>query len=238
MLPNLFLVYYGFVAFHTEPLQVCADMLRQGFDVGMSLGETGIAFFNSIQHVRAALMAGDKLPSLLEKVNYYLTLTNAYQNDIAKVFHFVQQETISILIDNGGASCLTPHAVDEPTGTTNEILLGMIYFHRAIQAYWQGHNERCRHYIKKVSLSATPDFWRLLFITFIDGMNSCQLLKRTSNGKLRSLPRNESSSQLRSIPGKAIEKLKAAASHSSSNFGNKVRYNQTLFICSCFLYKS
>ncbi|KAL3780003.1 hypothetical protein ACHAW5_008324 [Stephanodiscus triporus] len=43
LLPNLYLVYYCFVAFHTEPMQACANMLRQGFDAGMSLGETGIA---------------------------------------------------------------------------------------------------------------------------------------------------------------------------------------------------
>jgi hypothetical protein len=215
--PLLYFSYYGFVAFHTEPLQVCADMLRQGFDAGMSLGETGIAFLNSTQHIKSALMAGDRLPTLLEKMDYYLKLANTYQNETVKVFLSIPRETISILIDNGGAFSSTPHSIDLPTDTANEKVLELIYFYRAILAYWQGHSERCQHYIKKFSHSTMSDTWRLLFITFIDGMNSFQLLKRTSNGRLRSIPRN------------AIIVFKNAASLSSWNFLNKVRYDQTPF---------
>jgi hypothetical protein len=222
LLPNLYLVYYGFFAFHTEPLQVCADMLRQGFDAGMSLGETGVAFFNSVQHIRIALMSGERLPTLLEKVDYYLRLANTYQNETAKVFLSFQRETISILMGKEGT------AIDVPDASSEYILSGM-YFNRVIQAYWQGHSERCRHYIQKYSHSTRSDSWRLLFTALIEGLNSFRLLKRTVNGKLRPLPRNESSSKLKSIPEKAIEELKTAASHSSSNFCNKVRYNQMLF---------
>jgi hypothetical protein len=205
LLPNLYLIYYGFVAFHTEPMQVCADMLRQGFDAGMSLGETGVAFFNSIQHVRTALMAGERLPTLLEKVDYYLKLANTYQSETAQVFFSAYRETISILMGKGGPT------IDVPD-TASENILAAIYFNRVIQAYWQGYSERCQHYIKKSSHFTYSSPWRLLFITFIDGMNSFQLLKRTSNGKLRSIPRN------------AIIVLKKAASLSSWNFLNKVRY--------------
>jgi len=222
LLPNLYLIYYSFVAFHAEPLQVCANMLRQGFDAGMSLGETGVALFNSIQHIRSAFMAGERLPTLLEKVDYYLKLANTYQNETAQVFLSCHRETISILMGKGGTAT-------DVLDTASENVLPGIYFTYAIQAYWQGHNERCRHYIKKSSHSTRSDKWRLPFNTFIEGMNSFRLLKRTVNGKLRSLPRNESSSKLKSIPEKAIEELKNAASHSSSNFCNKVRYNQTLF---------
>jgi hypothetical protein len=218
LLPNLYLGYYSFVAFYTEPLQVCADMLQQGFDAGMSLGETGVAFFNSSHHVRTALMAGDRLPTLLEKVDYYLRLANTYQNETAKAFLSFQRETISILMGKEG------NTIDVPDAASEYILSG-VYFNRAIQAYWQGHSERCQHCIKKLLLSKNVDTWRLLFITFIDGMNSFQLLKRTSNGKLRSIPRN------------AIIVLKKAASLSSWNFLNKVRYDQHLWMLlfSCFL---
>jgi predicted ATPase len=208
LLPNLYLSYYGFVAFHTEPLQVCANMLRQGFDVGMSLGETGIAFFNLSRYIEIALMAGDKLPTLLEKVDYYLKLANTYQNETAKLFLSLHRERISILMDKEGT------AIDVPD-TASENVLSSVYFNRAIQAYWQGHSERCQHYIKKSSYTTNSDACQLLLITFIDGMNSFQLLKRTSNGKLRSIPRN------------AIIVLKNVASLSSWNFLNKVRYDQT-----------
>ena len=149
-------------------------------------------------------MAGDRLPTLLEKVDYYLKLTNTYQNETAKASFSLLLETISILMGKGG------NAIDVPDAAS-EHFLSVIHFHRAMQAHWQGHSERCQHYIKKLLLSKTVDIWRLLFITFIDGMNSFQLLKRTSNGKLRSIPRN------------AIIVLKNAASLSSWNFLNKVR---------------
>ena len=220
-LPFLYCAYYGFVAFHTEPLQLCAAMLRQGFDAGMSLGDTGNAFFNSVQHIKTALVAGDRLPTLLQEVDYYLKLATTYQNESAKMFLSVNRGTISLLL--GGEPSLTPHAIDVPNNTANADVLVPIYYHRAIQAYWQGHNERCEHYIGKwLKISSTMGM--IKFITFLQGMNSFQLLKRTSNGRLRSLPRN------------AILVLKAAASLSDCNFSNKVRCNRSLFDAVVFLF--
>ena len=218
-LPQLYVVYYGFVAPHTEPLQSCADMLRQGFHAGMSLGETGIAFFNASFHIPTAVAAGNRLPTLLEKVDYYLKLANTYQNEITKTFLSINRETISTLIGNGGPSSSTPFAIDAPTDTENTNVLEALYSHRAIQAYWQGYPERCQHYIGKFNILPNSNFWswRLHIIAFIEGMNSFQLLKRTSNGMLRSIPRN------------TILVLKTAASLSSWNWQNKVRNNHPHF---------
>jgi hypothetical protein len=210
-LPQLYLVYYEFVAPYTEPLLSCANMLRQGFDACMSLGETGIAFLNSVCHIWTAMVAGKRLPTVLEKVDYYLKLANTDQNDIAKTFLSVHRETISILIGNRGSSSSTPFAIDVPTGAQDTTVLEVVYFNRAIEAYWQGYSERCQHFIRKLTLLPSSYFWRLHIITFIEGMNSFQLLKRTSNGRLRSIPRN------------AILVLKTAASFSSWNWRNKVR---------------
>jgi hypothetical protein len=216
LLPNLYFVYYGYVAFHTVPLQVCADMLRQGFDVGMSLVETGVAFFNAIHHLRTSLMSGERLPTLLEKLDYYLKLANTYQNETAKLFLSLHRETISILMGNEGT------AIDVPD-VASENVLSAVYFNRVIQAYWQGHSERCQYYITKSSKVKNSAPWRLLFTTFIEGMNSFRVQKKTS--KFRSIPRN------------AIIVFKNMASLSSSNFLNKVRYDQHLWMLlfSCFL---
>jgi ATP-dependent RNA helicase DDX31/DBP7 len=216
-LPQLYVVYYGFVAPHTEPLPTCADMLRQGFDAGMSLGETGIAFFNASFHIPTAMVAGNRLPTLMEKVDYYLKLANTYQNEITKTFISINRETISILIGDGGPSSSSTYAIDAPTDTENTNFLEALYYNRAIQAYWQGYSERCQHYIAKFILLPSSIMWRLHFSTFIEGMNAFQLLKRTSNGRLRSIPRN------------AILVLKTAASLSSWNWQNKVRYNHPHF---------
>jgi hypothetical protein len=224
-LPFLYLVYNSFIAPYTEPLQTCADMLWQGFNVGMSLGESGIAFFNSIQHIRIAVMAGERLPTLLEKVDFYLEQTNTYQNEIAKAYHYIYRDTILILINKAGTSGSSHHAVDVPTDSANAKVLEAIYFQRAIQAYWQGHNERCQYYIGKFLLRERSNMCRLRFIMFINGMNSSQLLKNNSSRNTRSISKKE----LKSVLKNAIEVLKTAARHMCWNFLNKVRYNQCLF---------
>ncbi len=216
-LPNLYPAYYGMIAPFTEPLQSCADMLRQGFDAGMSIGETGAGFFNSLHHIRTALAAGEGLPILLAKVDYYMKLTDIYQHEFSKANLSVNRETISVLIGNEGITSSTHHAIDEPINGRNARILESVYYHRAIQAYWQGYSERCQHYIRKFILQHPHAIWRMHIITFIEGMISFQLLKRTSNGRLRSIPRN------------AILVLKTAASLSSWNWQNKVRCNHPHF---------
>ena len=65
LISTLFFLYYGFVAIHMEPIQSCADMLRRGFDIGMSSGETLSAFFNSNHFIRLSLIGGINLPDLI-----------------------------------------------------------------------------------------------------------------------------------------------------------------------------
>ena len=223
-LPTLYLVYYGFIAINTEPLQLCAEMLRQGFDVGMSLGESGMAFFNAIQHIRIALAVGDSLPILLEKVDYYLALANTYQNEIAKAYLSIYRGTISTLIDKGVSTSASPLAIGVPTETANANILESIHNHRAIQAYWQGYSERCQHYIAKLpQKSAHLGKLNRMIIVFIHGMNSFQLMKCKSSIKMLSISK------------KAIKELKTAASLSGWNFSNKVRYAELMLI---FLFSS
>jgi hypothetical protein len=190
-LPYLYLVYYSFIAHYTEPLQMCADMLWQGFNAGMSLGESGIAFFNSSLHVRTALIAGERLPTLLEKVDYYLKLTNIYQNEITKAFLTINLETISILIDGGATSSAQPSNDIPSTESTNASILEALYSQHAIQAYWKGHSERCQYNIRKFLLHVTSDTCRLQFITFIHGLNLSQLLKDNSGRHTRSISKKK-----------------------------------------------
>ena len=212
------MVYFGIIAPRTEPLQTCADMLRQGFDAGMSLGETGISFLNSSCHITTAIVAGIRLPTVLEKVDYYLKLANTYQNEMIKTFLSINRETISILIGNGGPSISTTYAIDAPTDRECTLFLEALYFNHAVQSYWQGYSKRSQYYMGKFILLPSSSFCRLYLSTFIEGMNSFQLMKRT--------PKNR---RLRSIPRKAILVLKTAASHSSWNWQNKVRYNHPHF---------
>ncbi len=209
-LPNLYSLYYGFIAHYTEPLQTCADMTRQGFEAGMSLGDVGSAFLNAYCHIRTAIVAGARLPTLMERVDYYLKLTSTYQQETSKVFLSIFRGTISILIDKGESTSSSPYAITVPTDTTNTSLLESIYLHSAIQAFWQCHHERCQYYIDEF-VSVSCDVWRVQLITFLQGVNSFYLMKVKATLSLRTKTR------------KAIRVVKTAASRSCWNFANKVR---------------
>ncbi len=218
MVPQHHLIYWSLVAFHTESLQTCAEMTRQGFEAGMSIGDSGNAFLCASQYIRTAIVAGDRLPTLLEKVDYYLMMAESYQNEMVKAFLCIFRGTISKLIDNGVSTSSSPYIVDVPTNATDAIALDTINFHRGIQAYWQGHNDRCQHYMGKL-LHKVIDAGKLnsIIVVFINGMNSFQLMRKQPRIKLQTFTK------------KAIAMLKTAAIHSSWNFENKVRSNQSIF---------
>lgn len=222
---NFYQAYYGYLGLLNEPLQTCAGMLRQGFNACMSVGETGLAFFNSVQYIRAEFMAGERLPIILEKVDYFLKLTYSLPNELSKPLLVRTRETISALIENGESSSSKFHTNDEPTDLTSDNHLAGVYFHRAIQAYWRGYSERCQYFIGKFSSLLEFDTFRHLYVTFIEGLNAFQLLRNASSGG-RSRAVSNNAAILTTI-WDAIEDLRAAASFSSWNFQNKVRYKQS-----------
>ncbi len=222
MVPDLHAVYYGCLAPYTEPLQTCADMLRQGFDAGMSLGETGTAFLNASLHIRTALIAGDRLPTLLEKVDCYLKQMIMNQDENAKPYIFIFRGTISVLIDKEDTTSLSrSDAFGAPTDTENSNLLESMYFHLAIQVFWLGHSERCQYFIEKFLRQTTSDIsdmCRLQFITFIQGINSFRLMRVKHTVKLEAVTK------------KAIKMLNTAASLSNWNFRNKVSFDTLVLL--------
>jgi hypothetical protein len=244
-LPRLYLLYYGFFAHHTEPLQSCADMLRQGFDVAMSLGETGFAFLNAAQHIGFALASGERLPTILDRADYYLKLSDVHANDFGKIFQPIYRGLISELIDKGESISSNCHSNVAPDSFVSSILkevaltaasqfptlmvkyggamliIQQMNFTRAIQAFWQGHTKRCQYYIGKYLETISDDGTICsTIIPFFDGLNTFRILNAKSKAKLTAIPKN-----IKHIIG-VFETL---ASHSSWNFRNKVRYSLSLF---------
>ena len=233
-LPTLYFLYYGSFAHHTEPLQSCADMLRQGFDAAMSLGEIGVAFLNALQHIGCAFASGERLPTLLDRADYYLELAEVHANHFAKIFHPISRGMISELIDKGKSSrsnvapdsfvssilkevVLTaasqfPTLVAKYGGAAS--ILQSIHFTRAIQAFWQGHTKRCQYHIGKY-LETRSDYGLLAstMVPFFDGLNTFRLLNEKPKAKLKAVPKNIKN---------GIAVLETAATHSSWNFRNKV----------------
>jgi hypothetical protein len=245
VLPRIYGLYYGGLAHHTEPLQSCADMLRQGFDTAMSLGETGFAFLNAGMHITYAYAAGERLPTLFYRADYYLELTDVHAHDFAKIFHPIFHGMISELIDKGESTSSNCHSNVAPDSFVSSILkdlvltaasqfptlmvkyggatviLQVMHFSRAIQAFWHGHTKRCQYYVGKY-LEIRSDYGTLdsTMVPFYDGLNTFRLLNENSKAKRKDIPKNITND---------IAVLETAASHSSWNFRNKVRNSQSLF---------
>ena len=155
----------------------------------------------------------ENLQKILQKNDDYLTLTNLYQHKLMKSHLLIFRDTISTLIDQGkSTSSNTDSNCSENAEDTTVHTSRFIFFHRASQAFWLGHTERCHHYFLKVlQLSVVIAKLANIIATFYQGLNTFQLLKRQNTAKLRAITRN------------AIKVLKAAQSHSDWNFSNKVR---------------
>lgn len=215
--PRMYRVYYGLVACHTESLQSCADMLCQAFVTGMTLGECAAALSNSLIHTDILFLAGENLPTLLKRVDYYLELSDRYKNKFSHTYLLHLRGTISVLIDKGGSSSSKPLPDDNYTadyGSASKVM----NFHRAIQAFWLGHNERCHHFVGKAEETEQRVGEPMkMTISFLYGLNAFHVMKRQSSAKVRA------------IPGNSVSTLKAAEAHSSWNFSNKVRSAAKIF---------
>ena len=215
-IPDIHLSYYGFVAWRTEPLQTCTKKHGQAFDVGMSLGESGMAFNNSVCQIRSSILAGDRLPSLMEKLDYYMKLADAYNNELGKLFFTIFHSTIAILIGGGESS-------HNSAGTLSELAIQRfseaLHFHSALRAYWQGYYERSQHFVDKmIKVTAKSEMGQLSYtvINFFNGLNTFELMKAKVTNKLRATAM------------RSLEVLKNASVHSSWNFKNKVSNIQPL----------
>ena len=224
-IPVTYSVYYFFVAWHSEPLQICAEKLRRGFEVGMSLGDSHTAFYNSLQQVTFAILAGERLPTLLEKVDYYFGLANIYKDNLGKRSFSFHRHTIEILIGGGESwwmgiklQCLALKPAK---------VLENLYFFSALKTYWQGQSKRCKYYVEKMlAVIATSNQFiagpqTYYFIVFINGLNTLELMKSHQTLTLMR--------KLKSTAVKALAVLKVASAYSSWNFQNKVSYVPCLF---------
>jgi hypothetical protein len=207
--------YYGFVAWRTEPLQTCAKKLGQGFDVGMSIGEPDTAFTNSVHQIKSLILAGDRLPSLMEKVDYFMQKADTYNNDIGIISFSIYRGTIAILINGGDSS----HCPEVLSATAIQKFSEAIHFHSALRAYWQGHHSRSQYFVDKM-MKVTPvsEMGQLnaTYITFISCLNTLELMKTNYT------------TTLRAVAVRAIKVIKKASEHSSWNFKNKVSNIQPL----------
>jgi hypothetical protein len=210
-IPDTYGTYYGFVAWRTEPLQNCAKKLGQGFDVGMSIGESDAAFTNSVHQIKSLILAGDRLPSLMKKVDYFMQKADTYSNVLGKIFFSIYRGTIAVLINGGDSDILSETAIQKFSEA--------MHFHSALRAFWQGHHSRSHYFVNKM-MQVTGSEMGLLngtVVHFFNGLNSIELMRIQFLAKFRT------------IAVRAIKVLKKASEHSSWNFKNKVSNIQPLY---------
>jgi hypothetical protein len=207
LLNHSFLSYYGHVAFHFEPFQLCCKKLQQSLDALMLHGDVFMAGFYMCQYMKLAFPAGEQLPTLLEKVDSFLESAETYKLDIVKPFLANFRCTIVTLMGSGDLH----EQYDLPTKLYTEAK----YVHAAIKAFWQGYTERCQHFIDKFLVlhksSSSAGNLMVISISFIHGLTTFQLMKKNFSVRLRTTALE------------VIKVLKHLRKFSRWNFQNKVR---------------
>jgi len=148
-IPELYFQFYGRVAWRFEPLQVCADNLRRGFETGLSSGNNEMGLQCAFHAIKTAIVSGANLKSTLKEIDYYLHLLKTYKSAEVKNFMLNIRETVSVLIDKEDATGIQEKAVFGDLNDPSNKLRDVLFYHRAIRAYWSGYTERCYYYSEK-----------------------------------------------------------------------------------------
>jgi len=135
--------FYGRIAWHYEPFQVCGDNLRRGFESGLSSG-SNLGFHCAFHVIKTAIISGEKLDSLLKEIDYYLHLLKTYKSELMKNALLISRETVSALIDKGEATSIEAKVFNNSSQEP-------VFFHQAYRAFWSGYTVRCHHYFEKCS---------------------------------------------------------------------------------------
>jgi hypothetical protein len=148
-IPELYLNFYGRIAWRFEPFQAGIGNLRHSFEAGLSYGNNDMGMHCGIHVIKYLLFSGANLRSILKEIDYYLRLLETYKSEMARNFLLTWRETVSMLIDNGQATSIQAKAclgdLEDPGNKMREAF----FHHSAIRCFWLGHTERCRYYSEK-----------------------------------------------------------------------------------------
>ncbi|KAK1746792.1 putative AAA ATPase [Skeletonema marinoi] len=215
-IPELYMNFYGRVAWRFEPFQAGVHKLRQCLDAGLSSGRSDIGLFCGLNEIKYALCSGANLKSLLKRIDYYLHLMETYRSEATKNNVLLMRETVSFLIDNGQATSIEASACVGDLNDPKNKLREAFFYYSAIRCFWLGHNGRCRYYGKK----CIDLFWQGGQVTsyvakFYLGLNSLGLIRKKSEVQLN-----------KEVVRVATAAMKDAADNSDWNFSNKFRLLQ------------
>jgi hypothetical protein len=199
---------YSYVHQHCYPMQKVADSALKGYEFGIASGDTVSAFFNAVQHIRLSILGGTRLPDLLRETDKYLSIAGHHRNTMSRAFLLTFRQTISTLI--GVNTGVTTDQAESREVTERPVASN---FHQALQSFWLGYNERCRHYVEKLlDMSQAGGNHRTL-ATFYYGLNAFSLSRK---GQLIK------AAKLKQVAKDALTLLSEAEELSAWNYRNKV----------------
>mmetsp|Transcript_23122 Transcript_23122/g.33019 ORF Transcript_23122/g.33019 Transcript_23122/m.33019 type:complete len:804 (-) Transcript_23122:247-2658(-) len=191
----------------------CSNKLRKGFASGLSSGDANTAFFCASHGVYFSIISAEKdLTSLLKEIDYYLLLLETHKSELTKKFLLCFRETVATLIDRGettGIDAKLSYADAYDLGPGNK-LLASLYFQEVFRNYWLGYTERCHHYAQKSMSISKQENFSTSIMKFYHGLNILDILKKKA-----SYPKSLEVDEI-------IESMKVAASHTETNFRNKL----------------
>ena len=147
-IPDLYLNYYGRIAWRFEPFQEGIVRLRQGFEAGLSSGHADMGFHCLVHLIKLAIVSGVNLKSILKDIDYHLQLLKTYKSAMSKYILYFR-ETVSLFIDKGEATGIEEKAFGDPNEENKPMRDDVLFYHKAIRAFWSGHTEQCRYYSEK-----------------------------------------------------------------------------------------
>ncbi|KAL3760940.1 hypothetical protein ACHAWU_009619 [Discostella pseudostelligera] len=219
LVPKTFACYYGFIAVHSEPLHVCVDCLRRGFDVGISgAGAINFAFFNSVFLVRNALLSGENLLCLRKEVDYHLDIMARFKHTVFRDPVLAYRETISKLIDKAQSPTMNEHRNSENStfDSMNTQRSNVIMFlNIVLQSFWLGHSDRCEHYAKRALNLRLLGSQNWLVLLFYAALNAFRVYRKGKRGATQL-------ANLRLNCADALNKMRPFAALSPSNYNGKV----------------
>ena len=133
---NVYTCFYGFIAVNTVPLQTCAEMLRRGYEMGMSLGSPADGFHAGIHYLHKAFASGKKLRDLNNHIECQLRMIKRCSFPAMKLFLTCFQEIILLLI-NKEKPAEFDEVVDDDA--SKSAIAESTVVHRTMQSFWVGH---------------------------------------------------------------------------------------------------
>ncbi|KAL7543377.1 hypothetical protein ACHAXR_013104 [Thalassiosira sp. AJA248-18] len=210
LLSSMYLVYYGYIAVHIEPFQSCADMLKRGFEIGLSTGDTQTAFNNGLHYIQKSLISGKNLPDLKKECDYQMRLIDPNSQPMTKMYMSCMQESLALLITKEGSISYS-NMLDEDDVPRVKEFSNVITFHRVIQSFWLGHYDRCLYHTE-----------RSMDVTDISQLKSIMVIFYSGISCFHSRKNYKKTKKLVKIAQHAVKVMKEHGEKSSWNYLNKI----------------